>query len=106
MNGRDKHCLGFREISAEVEEKQPNGKVLKKWALSDYQWLTMGEVDDRIGDIARGLLLNGVQPKDTVLIFCETCIVWFLSAQAIVRIGASITTLYATLGEEGLINGS
>jgi long-chain acyl-CoA synthetase len=30
---------------------------------------------------------------------------WFLSAQAILRIGASITTLYSTLGEEGLIHG-
>jgi long-chain acyl-CoA synthetase len=72
MNGRDKQCLGFRKISAEEEEKQPNGKVLKKWTLSDYQWLTMGEVDDRIGDIARGLLVYGVKPKDTVLIFAET----------------------------------
>jgi long-chain acyl-CoA synthetase len=72
MNGRDKQCLGQREISAEEEEKQPNGKVHKKWTLSDYQWLTIGEVDDRIGYISRGLLVNGVKPKDTVLIFAET----------------------------------
>jgi len=30
---------------------------------------------------------------------------WFLSAQAIVRIGASIATLYATLGDDGIVHG-
>ena len=30
---------------------------------------------------------------------------WFLSAQAIVRIGATIATLYASLGEDGIIHG-
>lgn len=72
MNGRDKESLAYRKVYAEEEEKQPDGKVLKKWVLSDYQWLTMGEVDERIGDISRGLLLNGVKPKDTVLICAET----------------------------------
>jgi long-chain acyl-CoA synthetase len=57
---------------AEEEEKQPNGKTLKKWKLSEYQWLTIGEVDDKIGLIARGLLSYGVKPKDNVLIFAET----------------------------------
>jgi hypothetical protein len=78
MNGRDKQCLGFREISKEEEEKQPNGKVHKKWTLSDYQWLTIGEVDHRIDHIAKGLLVNGVKPKDTVLIFAETRIGMYL----------------------------
>jgi len=72
MNGRDRPSLGFRQILAEEEEKQPNGKILKKWKLSDYQWLTIGEVDERIGNIARGLLVNGVKPRDNVLIFAET----------------------------------
>jgi long-subunit acyl-CoA synthetase (AMP-forming) len=66
------------EIYKEEEEKQPNGKVHKKWTLSDYQWLTIGEVDERIGDIAKGLLVNGVKPKDTVLIFAETRIGMYL----------------------------
>ena len=30
---------------------------------------------------------------------------WFLSASAIVRIGAAITTLYATLGIDGVVHG-
>ncbi len=72
MNGRDRLCLGFRQILAEEEEKQPNGKIFKKWKLTDYQWLTIGEVDERIGQIARGLLVIGVKPKDNVLIFAET----------------------------------
>ena len=71
MNGSDRPCLGFRRISGEQEVKQ-SGKVIKKWELSDYQWLTFGEADQRIDHIARGLLMNGVKPKDTVLIFSET----------------------------------
>ena len=72
MNGRDRPALGVRHILAEEEEKQSNGRVLKKWKLSDYQWLTIGEVDQRIGDISKGLLVHGVKPKDNVLIFAET----------------------------------
>ena len=72
MNGRDRPSLGFRKILAEEEEKQSNGKILRKWKLSDYKWLTIGEVDQLIGDIARGLLANGVKPKDNVLLFSDT----------------------------------
>jgi long-chain acyl-CoA synthetase len=72
LNGRHRPSLGFRKILAEEEEKQPNGKTLKKWKLSEYQWLTIGEVDEKIEFIARGLLSYGVKPKDNVLIFAET----------------------------------
>lgn len=72
MNGRDRPALGFRKIIAEEEEKQPNGKVLKKWKLTDYQWLTIGQVDEQIGEVSKGLLVNGVKPKQNVLIFAET----------------------------------
>ncbi|XP_054158100.1 long-chain-fatty-acid--CoA ligase 4-like [Oppia nitens] len=104
-NGRNRPALGFREILGEEGERQSNGKVFMKWRLTDYQWLTIGDVDDQIGDIARGLLTNGVKPKDTVLILADTRLEWFLSAQAIVRIGASIATLYVSLGDDGLIHG-
>ncbi|CAG2169554.1 unnamed protein product [Oppiella nova] len=104
-NGPESPCLGYRRISGEEDDRQPDGKVIKKWELSDYQWLTAGEADTRISDIARGLLMNGVKPKDTVLIFSETRLEWLLSAQAIARIGATITTIYATLGTDGLIHG-
>lgn len=72
MNNKDRQCLGYRRIKAEHEEVQPNGKIMRKWELSDYEWLSIGEVDQLIGDIARGLLINGVKPKDNVLIFAET----------------------------------
>ena len=72
MNNRDQPSLGYRQILAEEEEKQPNGKVLRKWKLSDYEWLSIGEVDELIGNIAKGLLINGVKPKENVLIFAET----------------------------------
>jgi len=105
MNNRDQPCLGFRQILAEEQEKAPNGKLLRKWKLSDYQWLTISEVDQLIGDIARGLLINGVKPKDNVLMFAETRLEWFLCAQAILRIGGTIATLYASLGDEAIVFG-
>ncbi|XP_054156382.1 long-chain-fatty-acid--CoA ligase 4-like [Oppia nitens] len=105
MNSPDEPCLGYRRILAEELVKQRDGKVMKKWRLSDYQWLSRREVDYRIAAISRGLLLNSVKPKDVVLIVCDTRLEWFLTAQAVFRIGAAISTLYTTLGDEALIYG-
>ncbi|XP_054161476.1 long-chain-fatty-acid--CoA ligase 4-like [Oppia nitens] len=105
VNGVDTPCLGYRQVLSEVDVRQSDGKVLKKCELSDYQWLTYGEADTRIAHIARGLLINGVKPRDTVLIFFDTRLEWLLTAQAILRIGAVITTLYSTLGTDSLVYG-
>lgn len=50
-------------------------------------------------------MVNGVRPGDVVLILAETRLEWMLSAQAIFRLGATISTLYTTLGDDGIVHG-
>ena len=82
VNGSDERCFGYRQILNE-EVVESDGTAIKKWDLSDYQWLTYGEVDQRITNISRGLLMNDIKPKDTVLIFCETRLGLYLNNKII-----------------------
>ena len=72
---------------SEEEELQPNGKIFRKVVLGHYQWFSYNQIDERIENIAKGLLVNGVNPEDNVIIFAETRLEWMISAQAILRIG-------------------
>lgn len=102
---RDRNCMGYRKVLEEIEELQADGKVhLKKRLAPEYTFLTFGQVDERIDDIMRGLLLSGVQPGDKMVIFMETRMEWMLTAQALYRLGGCVATVYATLGEEGVIH--
>jgi len=76
FHGRDKTCFAYRKVLNEELVKGDDGKMIKKYALSDYHWITYGDLDIRIDNIARGLLVNGVKPRDVVLIFAETRIEW------------------------------
>lgn len=98
-------AFGSREVFGEEDETQPDGKVFRKQILGDYKWFTYQQVDERIDNIARGFMAVGVRPGDVVLILAETRLEWMLSAQAIFRLGATIATLYTTLGQEGILHG-
>lgn len=100
-----KKSFGYREVYGEEDEVQPDGKKFKKQVLGEYQWFTYNQIDDRVENIARGFMANGVKPGDVVLILAETRLEWMLAAQAIFRLGATIATLYTTLGDEGIIHG-
>ena len=41
----EKNLLGTRDVLAEEDEVQPNGKMFKKLELGDYRWLTYEEVE-------------------------------------------------------------
>ena len=63
----NKRCMGIRRVMSESAEKQPDGKVFVKKTLADnYDWLSYNQVDQRINSVSRGLLANGVRPKDKV----------------------------------------
>ena len=107
----DKPTLGYREVlSEEVQvnsEGHPikiDGKVLRKYRLSDYKWLTLGEVNTRVDDIAQGLIASGLQSGDRVAIYAETGVQWYLSSTALTKIGAVLVTVFHTLSDEGLIH--
>ncbi|XP_076331035.1 fatty acid CoA ligase Acsl3-like isoform X1 [Tachypleus tridentatus] len=98
-------CFGTREIKGEEEEVQKDGKVFKKLILGDYKWLTYEEANKRVELFGKGLMSIGVQPRQNVVIFAETRVEWMIAAQACLRFNIPVVTLYATLGEEGIIHG-
>lgn len=104
-NYSDQKCMGVRKVLKEETEEQPDGKVFTKKILApQYEWFTYRQVDTRIDDVCRGLLFHGVKPGDRVIIFMETRMEWMLTAQGLYRLGATLATLYATLGDEGIIH--
>ncbi|GFT22553.1 long-chain-fatty-acid--CoA ligase 4 [Nephila pilipes] len=100
-----KRCIGVREVLAEADEYLKNGKVFKKVRLGDYHWYSYVDINQRIETLCKGLLELGLQPKKQIVIFAETRIEWMLICQACFRINVPVATLYATLGDEGVING-
>ncbi|OBS82842.1 hypothetical protein A6R68_23175 [Neotoma lepida] len=84
-----KDSLGTREILSEENEMQPNGKVFKKWKMShfeqlilgNYKWINYLEVNRRVNNFGSGLTALGLKPKNTIAIFCETRAEWMIAAQ-------------------------
>ncbi|CAG2178879.1 unnamed protein product, partial [Oppiella nova] len=78
--------------------KRIDGRSLKKYRLSDYKWLTYGQIDTITTSIAKGLVANGAAFGDKILILSETRVEWFLCAQAIAKLGGTVVTLFSNLG--------
>jgi long-chain acyl-CoA synthetase len=101
----DKETMGVRQILDVEDEKQPNGKIFKKFVLGEYKFTTYKEACARIDDIGKGLLSLGVKKGDRILIYSETRPEWLLTAFAAFRHGLTLVTLYSTLGEEAVKHG-
>ncbi|CAG2111382.1 unnamed protein product [Medioppia subpectinata] len=100
-----KECVGYRPVLAEEDERQPDGKVFRRRLLDDYRYLSYNEVDAMVDVAAKGLLALGVRPKDLVVIYAETRYEWMVCAQALWRVGATVTALYATLTDDAVVHG-
>ncbi|XP_054709782.1 long-chain-fatty-acid--CoA ligase 4-like isoform X2 [Uloborus diversus] len=100
-----KKCLGVRELQAEADEYYRNGKVFKKVRLGEYKWYSYVDIEQRVENLSKGLLELGLQPKKQIVIFAETRIEWMLVCQVCFRINVPVATLYATLGEDGIVHG-
>ncbi|KAI9331215.1 hypothetical protein BDR26DRAFT_922214 [Obelidium mucronatum] len=109
-----KQMLGQRSIVNVIEEekevvkKLPGGgetKEIKKWKffeLSAYNWLTWGDAEKLTTAYANGYRALGLNPGDKLTIYSETSRDWMLTAIACYKQSLTITTAYATLGEDGL----
>lgn len=100
-----KKCIGTRQILAEDDEVQDDGSVHKKYRLGSYVWLNFNETELKAKEFGRGLREVGVKPKDRVVIFAETRAEWLIAAHGLFKHSCAIVTIYATLGEEGIIHG-
>ncbi|XP_021949615.1 long-chain-fatty-acid--CoA ligase 4 isoform X2 [Folsomia candida] len=100
-----KRCLGTRELFAEEEEMQKNGKVFKKFAMGDYVWRSYNDVDTLAENFGKGLRSLGLKPKDKIGIFAETRAEWLIAAIGCFKQNLTLVTLYSTLGEDAVAHG-
>lgn len=100
-----KAAVGTREIIAEQDEVQPNGRIFKKFVLGDYQWRTFTQMDSEAESFGRGLRELGLKAKENVVLFAETRAEWLIAANGCMKQNMPLVTLYATLGEDALIHG-
>lgn len=100
-----KRCLGTREILAEEDEMQPNGRMFKKFKLGEYKWRSFIEVEQMAQCFGRGLRELGQAPKSNVVIFAETRAEWMIAAHGCFKQNIPIVTIYATLGDDGIVHG-
>jgi len=102
---QEKKLLGTRDVLAEEDEVQPNGKMFKKLELGDYRWLTYEEVDGMQDNFGRGLRVLGMRPNDKLCLYADTRAEWLIAAQASFQQSLPVVTIYTNLGEDGVIHG-
>lgn len=124
-----KRCLGTRQILAEEDELQPNGRVFKKvkkkkekkrknnnhllnfipiilqYKMGDYKWKSFSEVEHLAASFGRGLRDLGTKSRQNVVIFAETRAEWMIAAHGCFKQNFPLVTIYATLGDEAIAHG-
>merc|ERR1719341_820961 len=100
-----KTCLGTRAVLGEMEEKQSSGKVFTKLQLGEYTWLNYNDTTTMADSLGKGLRELGVQPRDKIVLYANTCSEWMVSALAAFKHSLAVVTIYTNLGEEGVLHG-
>lgn len=106
-------CIGTRKLIQIHEEtkkvpKNVNGKtemVDKKWQyfeLSDYAYMTYGEYNAHMLNLASGLRELGLEKGDKVHMFASTSANWLAMSHACSSQTFTIVTAYDTLGPAGV----
>ena len=91
------------QIVKETTKVHGEDKVWEYPQLGEYQWLTYGEVLQRVDWFGSSLVHLGLKKGDRLGIFEETRVEWTVSAHGAWRQGMTILTVYANLGEEALV---
>ncbi|OXU20883.1 hypothetical protein TSAR_015234 [Trichomalopsis sarcophagae] len=101
----NKRCLGTRQIFAEEDELQPNGRVFKKYKMGEYRWKSFVEIEKLATTVSRGMKELGLTVKKNVVIFAETRAEWMVAAHACFKQNLTIVTIYSTLGDDAIAHG-
>ncbi|KAF8547528.1 acetyl-CoA synthetase-like protein [Imleria badia] len=102
-----RNIIGIHEEEKEVK-KTVGGKEVtetKKWKhfeLSDFEYISFLDVQERVMELARGLLHHGILKTDVFNIYAQTSVNWQLMSHACTTISTPVATAYDTLGEAGL----
>ena len=98
--------VGTRDVLKEEDEVQPDGKVLQKWEMGEeYHWKSYIEVQEMSKNFGKGLRVLGLEPKGNICIFAETKAEWLVCALGSFMQNFPLVTLYANLGEDGIVHG-
>jgi long-chain acyl-CoA synthetase len=100
-----KKCLGTREVLSEEDEMQSNGKLFKKYKMGEYKWRNFTETEQEACFFGSGLRKLDIKARDKVVIFAETRAEWMIAAHGLFKHSCTIVTIYATLGDDGIIHG-
>lgn len=69
----NKKALGYREITEVRQEYgEKEAKMLRKYIMTDYKWLTLAQVDERITTLEKAFRELGVDYGHRVVIYAET----------------------------------
>jgi long-chain acyl-CoA synthetase len=101
---KTRDCLGTREVLAETDEAQPNGRVFKKYVLGSYKWRSFEDLATEASRVSIGLRHLGLKSSDRIAIVAETRAEWIITAYACFRNNLTLVTLYTNLGNSGLIH--
>lgn len=100
-----KNCLGTREVIKEMEVlDQHTGKIMKKFELGEYKWLSYSDTDLIAKNLASGFASLGINPKGKVAIFAETRQEWLLASMGAFKRNLKIVTVFTTLSDAGVVH--
>ncbi|KIK91796.1 hypothetical protein PAXRUDRAFT_830531 [Paxillus rubicundulus Ve08.2h10] len=108
-----REALGWRNIVKIHEEEKEVKKMVggeevtekKTWKyfeLSDFEYISFLEVQERVLELARGLLHHEIKKEDVFNLYAQTSVNWQLMSHACTTISTPVATAYDTLGESGL----
>ncbi|KAJ3252693.1 long-chain fatty acid-CoA ligase [Chytriomyces hyalinus] len=104
-----RHVVNIIEEEKEVVKKIPGGgetTEIKKWKyfeLSGFEWQTWNEVFELCKAYGSGLRSLGLENGGKITFYADTSRDWMTMALAASTQSFTVTTAYATLGEDGLI---
>nr|XP_027205788.1 long-chain-fatty-acid--CoA ligase 4-like [Dermatophagoides pteronyssinus] len=96
-------CLAWRPILDRESNKQNDINIPCLYKLGEYQWMTWETLIQSINRFGSSLrLMLSAQKGDRIIIYAETSYRWFIAAQAIIKNGSVVATLYPTLDNQGV----
>lgn len=99
----DEKCLGVRKVmEAKTVTTSQGREVVKKRLDPEYSWRTYRQVDEQIVNVMKGLVVHLVKPRDRVCLILETRQEWILIEMALMRLGATVCTIFSNSGIDGI----
>eukprot|EP01117_Protostelium_nocturnum_P004987 TRINITY_DN1808_c0_g1_i1.p1 TRINITY_DN1808_c0_g1~~TRINITY_DN1808_c0_g1_i1.p1 ORF type:complete len:714 (+),score=293.79 TRINITY_DN1808_c0_g1_i1:148-2289(+) len=109
------HAFGTRPLkkihSEEKEVKNSDGKMeKKKWTfmeLGDYEWKSYSQVKEEVINVGNALVseeFGSLKAQKMLGIYADTSAQWLSTAHGCFSQNIVVVTIYANLGEEGLIH--